>query len=892
MLPKEEQESDEKLGTVGKALQRIAKREGIRRPSLYRDLGPELRELLGIQSGRPQEVENQVERALDDLIKKVFQEEPEAEIARAYFNMHPGVPRETHLMSRQDHLKRLRIEAHSDRHKRKGYFAIYGTLEDALLKRRDAQQPNGGESRSEEVESADSSAAGPTRADADAIKRLNLADLTTRNPAGHYEPNIVVISGMGGVGKTYLADQLAADLLASENFTKFAFVDFLGFSATDSPGRELQPSEALGKALAELGVQDIPPDEGNRLSRYRRLATEHDLLLVFDNVLTESQVEALLPRDNRGLVLITSRAPLARFARNLQVGSARLEPLRPDQSAELLRTYAVPDLEDHPGALATVVEHCAGLPLALDIMARLMKDREIPVDSLRDRLEESPLDTMYHPSGSIDPRSIFWASYEKLKPDSRNLHPDAQPVFRRLGLRFNQDIDEYAIALLAGESSVAKALPYIRRLEHVGLIRRGGERLQVHDLVHAFARDLIAGDNQERRDTLDRLVSAYYVCVNHAFTAVNSTNPVVDIESLAITNDVHLAGIQSIKDYCERTGGNPAQWVAVEKENLVRLAIDACQEDPPIARAPHLAFSLFYFLETSNNWSDWKRLNDIGLKAAMSLGDLWAQARLRRNMGRIELVTVRDQLDALHDHLEVDDIVAARERCARAVTLLQESGGLYEQCPERAHEAVTVKRELADTHLMLAKLAGSPDERTGHLARAVEAYAVARAAYMQFENSDNPIASLNVSLAEAVIRGGDSDSLRDIEGALHESIAYAKQYDAERRSYRHPRVWCFAFVRLAELHIARAASVGSPRLAREELAQADASYEEAVALFQRFGNWLDRARTLARRGLLHRDMGDVAGARDLLEVAREILSEYEHSEEGVVQAWLERLGMP
>lgn len=127
-----------------------------------------------------------------------------------------------------------------------------------------------------------------------------------------------------------------------------------------------------------------------------RLATEHGgpILVTADNTSSADQIEPLLPGDDRGLLLITSRDvphPLPGRRLELAVPSAA-------SSVALLvgqlriHNPAASRITATPAALARVAELCAGLPLALRVAAALLvRDPGMTASELAGELARSRL---------------------------------------------------------------------------------------------------------------------------------------------------------------------------------------------------------------------------------------------------------------------------------------------------------------------------------------------------------------------------------------------------------------------------------------------------------------------------------------------------------------------
>ncbi|WP_137990049.1 NB-ARC domain-containing protein [Streptomyces vilmorinianum] len=232
-------------------------------------------------------------------------------------------------------------------------------------------------------------------------------------------PFVVVISGVGGIGKTTLGTRLARRLRQDrpEYEGNVRYVD-LDDHRTDG-GADL--SEAYAELLRGFGLR---PDElertlSARRSQYRAVTQHRPLVLVLDNVRTGSEAEALLPASGGSVVIAIGRRTLYEIP-----GGADLElplaPLAGPHSHELLRTIVRDDprFTEEADAAAELARVCQGLPAALEVAAQWVRRHgSRPLARLADRLSRE-----WKENGVPEVEAVWNAAYEDLSPQAARLY--------------------------------------------------------------------------------------------------------------------------------------------------------------------------------------------------------------------------------------------------------------------------------------------------------------------------------------------------------------------------------------------------------------------------------------------------------------------------------------
>jgi len=190
---------------------------------------------------------------------------------------------------------------------------------------------------------------------------------------------ISALRGMGGIGKTALA-QKVAHILKPDFPDGQIYLDLKGAKHEDDALQNLQPltaSDALRHIVTSLGHEVRPDATVDQLAGlYRTILTDKRVLLLMDNARDEKQVKPLIPPTG-SVMIVTSRQSFTLpglFAKNL-------DTLSSTRASELLLKIA-PRIGGDAGKIA---ELCGYLPLALRAVASAIAERPTltPQDFLR-----------------------------------------------------------------------------------------------------------------------------------------------------------------------------------------------------------------------------------------------------------------------------------------------------------------------------------------------------------------------------------------------------------------------------------------------------------------------------------------------------------------------------
>ncbi|MCI2418983.1 tetratricopeptide repeat protein [Saccharopolyspora sp. K220] len=453
------------------------------------------------------------------------------------------------------------------------------------------------------------------------VNRAVEQDMLTTLLASAQTEGVVLLStidGTAGVGKSTLAVHWAHQV--RDRFPDGElYVNLRGFDPIAEP---MTPNEALGLFLTALDVEPerIPPSDDARAAMFRSLVHDKRMLVLLDNARTADQVRALLPGTPSCLVLVTSRNRLDDLA--VREGATRLAltVLTEPESRELLVHYlGEVRLSEEPEAVAEIVSHCAGLPLALGMVAvRAAEFADFPLDELVEELrnERERLDAL-DAGGETGVRAVFSWSY-------RSLSAEAARLFRLLGLPTGPDISLEAVAALADRTRRDLRRP-LAELLRANLIEQPEQgRYRFHDLLRAYAAECAAVDEStdNRHAAVRRLLDFYlrsstaadHQTASHARYFMPKP-PTSDVRGLSFdTDDVAFA------------------WWEVERHNL-RAATKQAASMGMREHAWQLPRTLMVLFHLRGYAQDWIEAYEIGIGAAREVGDEVAQANLQHELG-------------------------------------------------------------------------------------------------------------------------------------------------------------------------------------------------------------------------------------------------------------------
>ncbi|MEU1336115.1 BTAD domain-containing putative transcriptional regulator [Streptomyces sp. NPDC005827] len=445
---------------------------------------------------------------------------------------------------------------------------------------------------------------------------------TPGTPEAHELPGtrIAVISGMGGIGKTTLAVHWA-HRVAHRYPDGQLYVNLRGF---DPGGAVTDLGQVLRAFLEALGVppQRIPDGADAQTGLYRSLLARRRVLILLDNARDAEQVRPLLPGSPGCVVVVTSRDRLLGLVTAEAARPLALDRL-PDAEAResLARRLGADRVLADPAAVDEIVTRCAGLPLALAVVAtRAAAHPAFPLAAIADELRAAhgSLDAFTDADPAGDVRAVFSWSY-------RALSPGAARLLRLLSLHPGPDVTPAAAAAVAGDdpAGVRGLLAELTR-SHL-LTEHAPGRYGCHDLLRTYAAErALEHEDADAREAAVRRLLDHYLHTAHAAGRVYS--PYWRLCPPP-------AAAPGARPGAFADDGQALRWYTAENQVLRAVTRTA------IARGDHahvwgMAWCLERFMDRQGHWHDGALLQRAGLDAAVRDGHRTAEAHLHRGLAR------------------------------------------------------------------------------------------------------------------------------------------------------------------------------------------------------------------------------------------------------------------
>jgi DNA-binding SARP family transcriptional activator len=498
---------------------------------------------------------------------------------------------------------------------------------------------------------------------------------------------ISAIGGGGGIGKTWLALHWA-----HEHLDRFPdgqlYVNLRGFDPTATP---VDPATALRGFLGALGVAPdaVPADPAEREAQFRSAIAGKRMLVLLDNASGTNQVMPLLPGSATCTTLVTSRHPLTGLVALHGALSVPLDVLTEDEARELLlRQLGHQRIAAEPDAVAELVAHCAGLPLALGIVAAHAAVRPaLRLSTMASELRDhtSRLDGLDTGEAGLSLRAVLSWSYHALTAE-------AVTLVGLISLAPGADISLPAVTALS-PTTAAHTRALLRELEAAHLVAHSDGRYRMHDLVRLYAGERATAELcEETRSAATRRVVDFHLHTAHAADRVlDPDRPPIGIGKCA-------AGVRisAVRDEFEAV-----EWLATEHATLVacqRLAADLGWHD----HVWGLTAVLDTFHWRQGRVDDHIAMGEAAVAAVRAIGDHARTTRAHRNLGQTYARAGRqdESLEQLGLALDMAVLIGDRAAQGHAHLVLARAwsaGGEHSRALAHATSAITVYREIGDS---------------------------------------------------------------------------------------------------------------------------------------------------------------------------------------------------
>lgn len=547
---------------------------------------------------------------------------------------------------------------------------------------------------------------------------------------------VSVVSGLAGVGKTALVRHLATHALRRGWFTAAIFADFHGYDP--EPKARIVPAQLFASILRTLGVSpgQIPISASEQAADYHRALMSmarqgRRVLLIFDNVSSQAQVNELLPESRAHRVLITSRHTLREIA-NTRLDE--LDTLPPDEAtallAKVLSECAPGDsrVSQHPRDAAELARLCDYLPLALRIGAALLaEDPALPIADLTGDLEDAKTRLEGLVYGELTVGATFDLSWRHLFERDAS----AARLFVELPANPGPEVSSEAAAALTGQPGPVTRRQ-LRALRRCHLIELGtvADRWHMHDLLRLYADKLRQLDaSYDRAAAVSRLLGYYLARAGAA-------------------NDLLLDQPASPQASAFASRDDALRWLDLERPNLTASVLVA-EENGLHEPAVDLALAISLFLRLRRHFADYIVTATACVRAAGLLGDPRREARAVTNLGLApqEAQMTDEVLAALHGECRkhrasgdrsreawalanLGSALAARGRWSEVVEVAERVSMLFGALGDRPHEAWSLT------------MLGLQLEKAGRVSEAITAHRRARAIFQQIQDHNGEAWSL------------------------------------------------------------------------------------------------------------------------------------------------------
>ncbi|MET8828066.1 BTAD domain-containing putative transcriptional regulator [Streptomyces sp. NPDC004610] len=418
---------------------------------------------------------------------------------------------------------------------------------------------------------------------------------------------VVLITGMGGIGKTSLVMHSVQPVLSAYPDGQL-YADLRG-----ADGSPAEPGAVLASFLRALGEADafLPQDLGERAALLRSLLAQRRTLVVLDNAADMGQVLPLLPGSPSCGVVITSRDGLAPLPVSLRLSLGALS------SEEALRLFTRlvggGRLAAEAGVARRILAACGGLPLAVRIIgSRLAARPDWSLAQLAERLSDAQHRLSELSVDAVAVESSFALGYTQLDALGRR-------AFRLLAVPAQSGFAT-AMAASALDAPEEEVRGTLERLVNAGLLESPAwDRYRYHDLVLLFAQRLAADTDApaDRHAVLGRLLELHLRTAADAYRVLRPGHTL----PATVAPPVPRAGSRRTDESAVLA------WASSTLGDILRLVTQTARTHTD--RAATLLLMLDAVLMNAHRWHEVVPVATAVTEAAAATGHAGAEARAR-----------------------------------------------------------------------------------------------------------------------------------------------------------------------------------------------------------------------------------------------------------------------
>lgn len=646
------------------------------------------------------------------------------------------------------------------------------------------------------------------------------------------DPWLVAIVGVGGIGKTALADAVTRQVIEHFCFEQILWLQVgQAYMGWGQQVPDLTLDNLMAALAKQLSLPTLPSSE--RMQQVTQVLKAAPYLIVIDNLEIETDTTYLLAHIARwaqpSKFLVTTRTlPPPEMA----VFSFSLGELTVEDTMALLRHYGELSGVSHliqasAKNLASIYAVTGGNPLAIKLVAGLVS-RRLPLAQILANLEHNPLG-----SGESLYQRIYWKTWH-------TLDAPAQTLLQAM--------------LLASEIGVP--------LEPLQAMSGLAEKEMWSAMTSLTARSLL-----ETRGTLEQ--PRYAI---HRLTDSFLRTEIIHLASEKTEVPPFMAQVQANLVYWQ--AHVEAAWPDEERPNLIRAIQFGLQYPPTRLQAVAVTRQSFLFVERQGGWREWIALLEqvvagwqqepVVLKGVLlnQLGHLY---RLNRQL--TAALEVHRQSEAIAR--EAKDRVALAhawfQLCAdyyemrqydRALTMGGQALQAFQQGDDSAAQIAATRNQLG----LAARASGDLETAKEHLAAAAQRWeslaeptewarslqnlaivlaetGQTKAAQAHYEQARQLLAQTNptVDMARLLLSLGALYYNEQAWAAARAAFEEAQRYLGDRPSY----IYLQALV---------ANNLGSVLREQQHLVEAASQFQEAVKLWRQADEAVSLANALGGQG--------------------------------------------